>query len=422
MAKKNYEWAEGATLDEHSKRKHKILEEYFRHYLITRCKLPQQERFRLAIVDGFAGAGIYKCGRYGSPLIFIDILKKTFEEINLNRATQGMKPIEIECSLVFNDLEADAIEQLKKNAAPLLAEIKQNVQQLHVDVEYYTQEFDQAFPEIKAKVLAGNYRNVLFNLDQCGHSHVSINVIQDIMSSWNSDEVFLTFMISALLTYLSPDQERDRALLKMPKIQKEVFALLEKGDVDSLMNKEAFLGQAEKIVFDTLKGCASSGFVSPFSINNPEGWRYWLIHFANSYRARQVYNNILHDNSTLQAHFGRSGLRMLSYDPNHEGNLYLFDDNSRELAKNDLHDDIPRLISEYGDALTIEDFYTATYNETAAHSDDIHAMIIENPDVEVITPQNGERRSPNTIKPGDVLKLKTQTTMFPIFRKSENNE
>lgn len=56
MVEKRYEWADGAKLEEHSKRKHKILREYVFDYLTVRCKLPQQERFRLAIVDGFAGA------------------------------------------------------------------------------------------------------------------------------------------------------------------------------------------------------------------------------------------------------------------------------------------------------------------------------------------------------------------------------
>lgn len=416
MAKKDYQWADGATLDEHSKRKHKILREYFRQYLVTRCKLPQQEKFRLAIVDGFSGAGIYKCGSFGSPLIFIEVLRKTFEEINLERAVQGMKPIEIECSFFFNDFESVAIEHLKQNAAPMLAEIKQNVPQLHIEVNYDTQEFDQVYPQIKSKVQAGNYRNVLFNLDQCGHTHVNFNVIQDIMHSWKSAEVFLTFMIGSLLTYLSTSQDKDRALTKLPQVQQDVFATL--GDVENQINKEGFLGKAEKIVFEMLKGYAP--FVSPFSINNPDGWRYWFIHFANSYRARQVYNNILHDNSSLQAHFGRSGLRMLSYDPANEGTLYLFDENSRALAKKDLHDDIPRLISEYGDALTVEDFYTATYNETAAHSDDIHEMIIENPDVEVVTPSGGERRKANTIKPDDILKIKNQKSMFPLFSRPKD--
>src|SRR3546814_7831945 len=84
-----------------------------------------------------------------------------------------------------------------------------------------------------------------------------------------------------------------------------------------------------RLVFDSFNGCAT--YVSPFSINNPDGWRYWLIHFANSYRARQVYNNLLHANSSEQAHYGRAGLHMLSYDPRHEdGSLYLFDPSGRE--------------------------------------------------------------------------------------------
>ena len=74
-------------------------------------------------------------------------------------------------------------------------------------------------------------------------------------------------------------------------------------------------------MFDVFRGCAR--YVSPFSINNPDGWRYWLIHFANNYRARQEYNNILHKNSSMQAHFGRSGLNMLVFDPKEgEGALY----------------------------------------------------------------------------------------------------
>ncbi len=157
-------------------------------------------------------------------------------------------------------------------------------------------------------------------------------------------------------------------------------------------------------------------FVSPFSINNPGGWRYWLIHFANNYRARQVYNNVLHQNSTAQAHFGRSGLDMLSYDPRHEdGSLYLFDVSGREKARVQLFSDIPHLISESGDVINVGNFYEGIYNATPAHTDDVHQAIIENPDIEVITPAGGERRSPNAIGIDDVLRLKRQKSFFPMF-------
>jgi hypothetical protein len=162
-----------------------------------------------------------------------------------------MKPIEIECYFIFNDFEPVAIEELRKNAAPLLADIKQNSKHLHIEAEYHKKEFDQIFPEIKSKILAANYRNVIFNLDQCGHSHVSINVIRDIMSSWRSAEVFLTFMISALLTYLSPDSNQDTALAKIPEVQSNVYSLV--GNVDNLVNKQDFLGKQRKLFLMRLK-------------------------------------------------------------------------------------------------------------------------------------------------------------------------
>jgi hypothetical protein len=187
------------------------------------------------------------------------------------------------------------------------------------------------------------------------------------------------------------------------------------------MSRSEWLGAAEKIVFDAFQICAP--FVSPFSIKNPDGWRYWLIHFANSYRARQVYNNVLHANSTVQAHFGRPGLHMLAYDPRHEqGMLYLFDDNGRSSAKSQLIGDIPRLIMASGDALPVVDFYESIYNITPAHADDIHAAINENPDLEVITPTGGERRKANTIRLDDIIRVKRQKSFFPLFLDAANKE
>ena len=410
MAEKPYEWADGAVLEDHSRRKHKILREYFSQYLGVRCQLPQQERFRLAVVDGFAGGGRYKCGTAGSPLIFIEELRRAIDTVNTQRAAQGLGFIEIECLLILNDYSRDAIEHLKKNVAPLQAEITANVPRLHLRVEYLNDTFEAAYPRMKELLAQGRYRNLLFNLDQCGHSHVERATLIDIMRSYPSVEIFYTFMIQSLLAFLQKsDPNRLAAQLNPFGIEAADLGALEGG-----MNKHSWLGAAERLVFETFRTCAP--FVSPFSINNPGGWRYWLIHFANIYRARQVYNNILHQNSTAQAHFGRSGLNMLAYDPSHEdGSLYLFDVSGRESARTQLLADIPRLISESGDVIGIGDFYESIYNATPAHTDDVHQAIIENPDVEVITPAGGERRSVNTIAVGDILKLKPQKSFFPMF-------
>ena len=126
MVAKRYKWAEGATLEDHSRRKHKILREYFYQYLIVRCQIPKQTKFRLAVIDGFAGGGRYKCGSAGSPIIFIEELKNAVNAVNLDRLAQGLGAIEIECLLLLNDESADAVEALKANVAPLMAEIKEN--------------------------------------------------------------------------------------------------------------------------------------------------------------------------------------------------------------------------------------------------------------------------------------------------------
>jgi three-Cys-motif partner protein len=416
MSKKPYSWLTGAVLEEHSRRKHKVIGEYVARYLAVRCQLPQQSRFRLAIVDGFAGGGRYKCGSPGSPLIFIDELRAATEQFNIRRQAEGMSPLDIECLLVLNDFDRDTVELLKTNAAPLIAEIAENVPKLHLRVEYRNEKFDELYPEIRQLLERGNYQNVLFNLDQCGTGSVTINTIGDIIASFTSVEIFYTFGIQTLLTFLN---QTDRAALAK---QLTPFGVSpdDLSRLDGLMSKDIWLGAAERLVFDSFRRCAN--YVSPFSIHNPDGWRYWLIHFANSVRARQEYNNILHQNSSTQAHYGRSGLHMLSYDPSEaDSMLYLFDEAGRTEARKQLHDDIPRLITNYGDAIPVGEFYASIYNATPAHMLDINSAIIENPDLEVITEQGGgERRKANTIKTSDILRLKQQRSFFPIFFNDQN--
>lgn len=410
MVEKPYEWKDGAKLAEHSRRKHKILREYFARYLAVRCQLPQQARFRLAIIEGFAGGGRYANGEAGSPLIFVEELRTATEQFNLKRAAEGMSPLDIECLLVLNDEDPATIALLKSHIEPLLAAVKAEVPKLHIQVEYRSRPFEAGYPEIKQLLEKGNYRNVLFNLDQCGYSHVTRPTLSDITRSFTSAEIFHTFFISSLLAFLAKDDPQLFASqLSFLGLTPSNF-----GSSDGFMNNREWLGAAERLVFESFKSCAA--FVSPFSINNPEGWRYWLMHFANNYRARQEYNNVLHRNSDMQAHFGRSGLNMLAFDPaNHANALYLFDLTGRAEAKAQLSDDIPRLLTDFGDAVGVGEFYSSIYNATPAHMDDIHAAIMESPELEVITDAGGERRKASTISPTDTLRVKQQRTFFPIF-------
>jgi len=415
LAKKTYDWERGAELDEHTLRKHKILKEYFRQYLIIRCQYPQQEKFRLAVIDGFAGAGVYKCGAFGSPLIILETLNSTVNKINVSRAVNGMRPIQIECFLALNDANPAAFQKLKDNSTALFTKIKEENTHLHIQINFFQEKFEMLYPQLKKMIQNGRYPNVLFNLDQYGYSAVNLSTLSDIMCSWPSAEIFLTFAIQTLRTYLSVDRKKNTALSTQPALLEELYSFIRDGG--KVINKKEWLGISEKIVFENLKGIAP--FVSPFSIHNPQGWRYWLIHFANRARARQVYNDVLHENSTSQAHYGKSGLNMLAYNPAEDGLLYLFDGKSRELAKKQLHEDIPNHVLEHGDSIGVDEFYLGVYKATAAHSVDIHQVIIDNDDLEVLTPVGGQRRTAHTIKTSDIIRLKRQRSFFPMFPKKD---
>lgn len=339
-------------------------------------------------------------------MIFIEELESALTEINVQRTSQGFGPVEIEARLFFNDLEPQAIKLLASHCEPLIAEISKRSPRLHLKAEYSLGAFEEVYPEIKKTILSSRYKSLIFNIDQYGTSDVKLSTIQDIMRIVPSTEIFYTFAIQALLTYLS---QKDPIRLSSQLGHLGITA--DHLDVpDSLVSRKEWLGSAEKLVFDTLQGCAP--FVSPFSIRNPNGWRYWMMHLANNYRARQVYNDLLHNNGELD-HFGRSGLRMLSYNPETEGRLYLFQENDRKAAREDLLNDIPRLVSEERDGMTMSAFYEAAYSATPAHKNDIHSAIFESDELEVLTPDGGLRRRSRTISIADHIRLKPQRTLFP---------
>ena len=403
MAKKPYDWKKGATLQEHSKRKHKILGEYFRRYLWERCKNPHTRHFNLAIVDAFAGGGHYADGSPGSPVIFAKTLLDTVANINLKRAEKNMPKVEINCLMILNDSDPDAYRKLIEAVAPHEAAAREADSNVILLCKFYHGKFEALVDKFCTLIKSERYRNVIYNLDQCGHGQVDRATIFKLISSERSVEIFFTYAIKSLIAFLDQrNSQRNRNRLRYLDLRANALELAE-----NQMTKNEWLGGVERDVFDHFHECAP--FVTPFSINNPDGWRYWFMHFAKSYRARQIYNDVLHKNSSEQAHFGRSGLHMLSYDPNHDrGFLYLFNSEAREEANRRLYDDIPRLVSCHDDAIKISDFYNLIYNDTPAHSDDIHDAIFKNFDLEVLTPKGNRRRFARRISLNDTLRRREQ--------------
>lgn len=401
-----FNWIDGAKLLEHSKMKHQILRKYINEYLEVRCKIPQQSKFRFAVIDGFSGGGAYEGGLPGSPLIFLQLLLEKCQQINLQRKIDGMAIIDFECLFLFNDANVDAIEILKGNVRPILDECN-TYKHLNINVKYLSQTFTNAFLTIKKLLAAENFTgNVFFNLDQSGHSLIPNSTIKDILRTYSSAEILMNISAQSLFTYLSRNQpDRLKKTLNFHGVSD-----YEINQLNDELSKKDWRGLVEKIVFESYKNCCH--YVSPFAINNPKGWTYWLMHFANKPKAKQVYNDLLYENEGVQGHFGRSGLFMLEYNHRTEFQNHLFSAEDRLRSLEQLHNDIPKIVSEYENKIQIEEFIQITSNDTPAHSQDIFKAMIDNSDLSITTTNGGERRSHHGIKPTDTLILKPQKSFI----------
>ena len=408
MVKKDYDWKGGAVLGEHSKKKHKILEEYFRAYIRERCKNPMARGFNLAIVDGFAGGGLYTDGSPGSPVILAQTLLKTVAEINVERNTNKNPPVNVKCLMILNDIDKDAIRSLEERMAPCVMESKESGSFVTLRVEYHMGDFEDKVEGFINRITSLKCGNIIYYLDQCGHIHVKKATICKLMKSANSVEVFLTFAIQALLTYLPKNniEELLKSLRHLEISEDDIFA-----DGGSISSRE-MLGKIECLVHKLFSDIAP--YFSPFAIHNPDGWQYWLMHFVKSPHGRRVYNNVLHANSGLQAHYGRAGLDMLAYNPNdkHSFLFSLFDKSARELSRDQLRGDVVRRVFKNDGVVEMSKFLMDAYKSTAAHSDDIDRVIIESPELDVFTPNGGRRKTHNNIDPRDIIKLKPLCSIF----------
>ena len=91
MSYHHYNWKNGpAEIQQHSVAKLNVLEAYLIQYLKTLASLPQQDIFKLTLVDGFAGGGLYyhkdtQAEVHGSPLVCLKAVQTSEYLLNQGR-------------------------------------------------------------------------------------------------------------------------------------------------------------------------------------------------------------------------------------------------------------------------------------------------------------------------------------------------
>ena len=100
----------------HSKAKLAVLRSYLRAYFDRLNLNPQREEFKLDLIDGFAGGGLFSDGNRtlsGTPLIMLEEAAAARDRLNKSR----IKPLRIDCKFYFVDKAAAHIDHLRDTLA-----------------------------------------------------------------------------------------------------------------------------------------------------------------------------------------------------------------------------------------------------------------------------------------------------------------
>ena len=425
MSAKHYDWSDGpAQIEDHSLTKQEVLVDYIRRYLKQCTLLPEMEVFRMTLVDGFCGGGVYVREQnpgtlvLGSPLQKLDAVESASREINLPR----QKPIRFDIQFIFVDVNPTATAFLREQLIQRGYESR-----LGCSIWVLTEKFTNVYDQIIRKVCdhsRGSPR-ALFFLDQYGYSQIPMPVIADIFERIGHAEVILNLHTSSLMTYIN-DEILERACQSLGIT--DVRSAMGGHSVADLKRTEA---GARKLIQCALyrsvaDGCKAKHY-TPFFIRGRAGHgEYWLLHLSQKHRARDVMSRVTWEKSNSFIHYGGAGLGMLNVemmgfdqqlDDHQVDNGYLFDDDARIQSTQQLRNDLAPIIYGLQGPITFQGLYERYCNECPGDAELFKLSVMELVDAKEITVRTtdgGRRESALRIHDSDIIERSGTVSMFSL--------
>ena len=398
-------------IEPHSKAKLKVLRSYLHAYFDRLNIIPNREEFKLDLIDGFAGGGLFRDRGdtiSGTPLIMLEEARAAEERINVGR----VKPLKFDCRFYFVDKKTAHTDHLRK----ALAErgFKPDGKEIIVRNNPFEDELEGILNSIRRRQPRAG--RAIFLLDQTGYSQVGLHLISRIFTELPAAEVILTFAVDALINFLS---ERPHVVKATAPLQ-----LSESQILDLIQHRNSGLQDAvvQRTLRDHIRNATGVNFDTPFFIRPERSRRaLWFLHLSQHPTARDVMIQrhwALH-NTFL--HYGSGDLNMLGWDSLQDSEtppLFNFRDHDAEEMHIQLLDSLPkelyRLASE--GPVSIETVRHALANRTAAPFsglDQVMLQLVAEREFDIID-AHGKKRSLSLsrLSPTDRIAL-LSTPMFP---------
>lgn len=424
MAKKEYDWHIGdkpPKIELHSLAKHRVYEEYLTHYIQVLNVNPRIPIFRLTLIDGFAGGGVYSNPQDndvypGSPLRLIKAAEAATAAINVKRQQEGIRlPFELQAEYFFIEKKKSNCEYLKWYLLEqgLGSRFNNDIFLLHGE---FTERLDSIIRHITN---SGRNRRCIFLLDQYGYGEVPFNDVRTIFSKLPNAEIILTFATDWLIDYMSNTPEYLKTLQRIG-----IDQVL---DIDGLLEEKNDNKDWRQLVqFElhrVIKLRSGAKHYTPFFIVSKESNRsFWLVHLSNHPRARDVMTQLHWRLKNHFAHYGGPGIRMFGYDPAKDeqitgladlfgGTEYSFDETAKNRTFEGVIVELPELICQFPDGIKFSELYRLVANTTPATSQHIKeaaTFLSEEKELEIVGPNGERRRKASRVIGEDVLRLARQ--------------
>lgn len=392
-------WKSGVLpeLENHSDKKLDLLRDYLILYLeiVMKGTAGKEEQY-VTLIDGFAGGGIYKDGKVGSPIAMLEAVK--IAEARINEGREKKTRITPICYFIEKDPTAFACLEFTLKHKGYGDRIGKTI---HLRQDPFESAAPAIITDINSRHKRGGNRTIFF-LDQCGYTEISAQTIKNIYQKLHRrPEFIVNFAISWLTDFISE------------KTESQMSKSLQNLGLDGYVNLSEMMGLRSKLaghwehaveahIGEGFHQATGIAYFSPFYIE-PEGNHrgYWLLHLADSARARSAMTEIHWAKANRSKHYGGIGYDMLSYKPNLDQTMFMdgmsFNDESRTKCEDALLIDIPRLIRESSpDGITFGTFVNNVSNKviaTAPMLNDAVLKLCDGHDFELRSPKGKPKKS-----------------------------
>ena len=416
MTSKKYSWKGGLPeIKQHSLRKHKIIKDYLIDYICVRFVRSlafSNKPWRLTIVDGFAGGGLYENHgqvQIGSPLVIGEAVREAEAKL---ASKYGKDRVNFDVDIICIEKNKHAVARLQE----VLRMPEYAQKNAHVKAEVWPGKFSDHLPQVLQFIRKKSNKDgkCLFILDQYGYSDVLFSQIRSILSM--NSEVILTFAVDALATYLSES--------KYPALRKIGFEEQSIETLQQLKNNPASCrADIQRILSHNIFQHSKAPFYTPFLIHSDVGnWGYWLVHLSKHYKARDVMLDVHWRHGNALVHYGEPGLNMLSYKSSRDdsntgqqmiGDECRFDAAARAKVLGVLPEDILQLLQKISDPVSFRELKTRVSNGMSANDELFRTGLQELLESREV---HAPRKNAKSIKDKDVLQLSRQL-VIPVNKK-----